>query len=308
MGKMEKVLLACFAFFVLFSAVSAQVFFADVNSQDRNQADVNFSRFPEIAEITEKISKLESSIFEMRSQDLTTVRVSDGLIVVSEQFKAEKVKLRTTRIADFSASKSKLTELFGLVELAFEAKDEIGVLERKLEEVRSEIDPVPVEEVLSKAKGEFKDERYEKAIELAVEGQELIVDLQSFDTKARAAAEAATSNLVTTLDNNKVNILIGILVLVVGYLLLSSWLRHYLIWNKIKSLELEREAIKSEIKKAQEDFFVKGSMPERLYHIRIEVFSDMLRDIGRQLAVLMEEERHAKMVDLSFIAKKFKPK
>ncbi|MDO8624785.1 MAG: hypothetical protein Q7R47_01785 [Candidatus Diapherotrites archaeon] len=90
------------------------------------------------------------------------------------------------------------------------------------------------------------------------------------------------------------------------FLLLRNWIRHRMVWSRIKALEMEREAIKSEIKRAQEEFFVKATMPERLYHIRVEVFSELLREITRKLAVLMEEERRIKWMGMAAIRNKFK--
>ncbi len=277
-----------------------------VKTDQNSLPDVNFAKYPEIPQIEAKIASIQDSVREMRINGLSTIRVSDGLIVIQEQFRIEKERLSSTRIADFSQSQKKIIELRKTIDLAFEAKDELGLLEKNLSEVREEIDPQPVEELIAKAKAELKDERYEKVIEIAVAGQEQIIDLQSFNTKARAAAEAASASMANWLDQNKYLLATIFGILVVLYVLLHSWVQHYLVWSKIKARELEREAIKTEIKKAQEDFFVKGTMPERLYHIRIDVFSDMLREITRDLAVLNEEERRIRLFGFLQKGKKFK--
>jgi KaiC/GvpD/RAD55 family RecA-like ATPase len=251
--------------------------------------DSNANQSPALLAIQAKLDELQSSIQKMRKNGLSTQRVSDGWLLAKELVQQAQ-ESTGSGTPNFSAANRKISETMEIVQLSFRALDEVTALENRLGEVRSEIDPSTVEEILQQAKTELKNERYEQAIELADQGQKEIILEQSFSTKAQAKAEALAAGMARFLDQHKTQIGAGIIILTVLLLLLQSRITHYMIRSRIKRLELERNTIKKEVTRAQEQFF-RGKMPENLYHVRTSVFNEKLREITRKLAILMEAEK-----------------
>lgn len=244
----------------------------------------------------QKLADLEEDIERMRLAGIRTVRVTDGLIVAQSIYQTERVLVKDGVKENFSDTSKKVDEMLDIIDLAYEAQDVVFALETHLGEVKSSIDTGPVDELLASAKKEMRDERFEKAIESATAGENKIIELQSLDTKAKAAAEAATSNIISFLDTNKFNI-VGILVVFgVLFLIFRNRLRHFLATARIRALELERDTLRDEIRRAQEDFFVKGAIPESIYKIRIKVFNTMIRTITQKIAVAYEAQKKSEFL------------
>ncbi|QQR92708.1 MAG: hypothetical protein IPJ89_00485 [Candidatus Iainarchaeum archaeon] len=238
--------------------------------------------------VLQELENMQDTIGKMGAAGLKTVRVSDGLIAAHSYYEIEYPLVQSGKKENFTDVYKKISELDRIISLAYEAKDEIVALEKHLGEAKDSIDPAPVEALLASAKRELNAERFETAKESANAGEDKIVELQSLDTKAKAAAEAATANVFSFLDTNKFTILGAGGVLLVFFLIFKNRLKRYMAISRINALELERNTLRDEIRRAQDEFFVKGSIPDSIYKIRIKVYNAMVRDITRKIAVSTE--------------------
>jgi hypothetical protein len=66
---------------------------------------------------------------------------------------------------------------------------------------------------------------------------------------------------------------------------------------RLDRLRAEQEVIRSLIAKSQKDYFEKGKLSEATYHARIEKYSEMIRDLERQIPLINEELARAKGLD-----------
>jgi hypothetical protein len=244
----------------------------------------------------QRLTDLEEAIDGMTRVGIKTVRISDGLIAAQAYYELERPLVAANKKENFTDTFKKVTEMEGIVDLAYEAKDEIVALTSHLAEVKGEIDTAPVEELLALAKREMREERFENVKATTAQGEDKIAELQSLDTKAKAAAEAATANLISFLDTNKFNIVGILIILIVLFVIFRNRLRHYLAKARIRALELEKETLKNEIRRAQTEFFVKGTLPESIYKIRIKVFNMMIRNITRKIAVAYEAQKRSEFI------------
>lgn len=279
------------------SVYSIEVFFQDaVTEITTTQAlDANAAFLAKDRRILQRLSDLEEDIEKMGLAGLRTVRIADGLIAAQSFYELERSLVEGEKKEDFTDTSRKILEMEEIKDLAYESKDAVFALEVHMEDVKNKINWAPVDALLKTAKKEMNDERFEKAIETAAIGENKIIELQSLDTKARAAAEAATANLAHFLDVNKFNILAIVAVVIVVFLVFQNRLRHYLARTRIRALELEKETLRNEIRRAQEEFFVKASIPESMYKIRIRVFSAMIRTTTRKIAVAYESEKKSEL-------------
>lgn len=260
--------------------------------QDTNaEADSNSILTPIEKNVLLRLSDLENIITQMEMDGIKTVRISDGYITAQALYQTEKALVDAQKKENYTDTLKKISEMETIADLAYQAKDEIAALQLHLDQVKGEIDSTPVETILKTAKKEMREERFEKASESAQLGEDKIGELQSLDTKAKAAAEAATANIISFLDTNKYTIISIGAALLVAFLIFKNRLNHYLTKQRMHHLELERETLKNEIRRAQDDFFVKGTVPESIYNIRVKVYSTMIRNATRKIAVLSETQR-----------------
>lgn len=259
--------------------------------QETITADTNTIVSPIEKNVLQRLSDLEEAITKMEMDGIKTVRISDGYITAQALYNAEKVLVDAKKKESYSDTLKKISEMEKIIDLAYEAKDEIAALQTHLDQVKEEINTAPVEAILKTARKEMRDERFEKASESAILGEDKIAELQSLDTKAKAAAEAATANVISFLDTNKFIIALILALLLVAFLIFKNRLNHYMATERMHHLELERTTLKNEIRRAQDDFFVKGTIPESIYNIRVKVYSTMIRNDTRKIAVLSEKQK-----------------
>ena len=80
-----------------------------------------------------------------------------------------------------------------------------------------------------------------------------------------------------------------IAVLFIVYLVTKSRIEKFLIKRKIKKLGIEERVLKELIAKTQKDYFEKGTVSEGNYNIKMKKFSELIRDIHREVPLLKEE-------------------
>lgn len=267
---------------------------------DSNQAVIN----PVIQEVQTQINDLHRELELLKSNQLPSDRISDAIILVEQQFAQEKEGFDESNPFPFSGTQQRIAEVFHLLDLAVSANDEIIALEKRIDKIKDEIDEQPILELLKKAKTEMQNERFENVEPITSQGYEKITELQSFQTQTQARADAARANIVGFIDNYKTEIGLLLFIGIILFFLLRNRLRLWWIQNQIKSLELEKQTLRDEIRNAQEEFFKFKRMNERLYHVREEVFSEMLREVTRKIAVLMEEEKRMRIFKLEDLWKK----
>jgi len=59
--------------------------------------------------------------------------------------------------------------------------------------------------------------------------------------------------------------------------------------RKIKANYAEIEVLKGEIRLSQEVYFIKGQMSESEYHIKIKIYSEKIRTLNKDTAMLSEK-------------------
>lgn len=262
-----------------------------LHMQETTNTDANTITSPIEKNVLQRLSDLEETIKKMKMDGIKTTRISDGYVTAQSFYQAEKFLVDAKKKDNYSDTLKKINEMEIIVDLAYEAKDEISALQARLEQVKGEINAAPVETILKTAKKEMSEERFEKASESALAGEDKIAELQSLDTKAKAAAEAATANVISFLDTNKYIIISFFVVGVIIFLIFKNRFDHYLMTARMHNLELERDTLKNEIRHAQNEFFVKGDIPESIYNIRVKVYGSMIRNTTRKIAVLTERQK-----------------
>ena len=204
---------------------------------------------------------------------------------------------------DYTLIDTYLEEIGELKEKGHIARDEVTFVYELYDSIIEEnpdINLSEAEATIEEMDFEFNSERYDEAFDLAKEAYSKLIEIEGQQTALNLAYKTTTKTLKSFFINNWMTILIVLGVAIVFYIIIKNRLGYFLIKLKIKSLIKERDSLEALIKKTQVDYFEHGDMAESTYQIRIKKFSELMRDINRQIPLLKEElakKRHGKEFD-----------
>jgi len=235
-------------------------------------------------EISDDIKDLQEVMEQMDDEGFSIKRYNDTLLLTRQMYLAQE----NVEDADFSLVEDKIDELRYLRKIAYANLDELGALELALNSSTAS-DLTDAYALYDEAYQEFEDERYEQSLDLIDETYEKISELEAVETKIKAFYEATSRNIVDFLKSKWKEILAILVTLTLIILLTHNKVFIRLIERNILYLNKRRETIQSLIAKTQKDYFEKGKISESEYHTRINKYSELLRDINRQVPLLKEE-------------------
>lgn len=228
---------------------------------------------------------------EMLEAGFSIARVNDTLSQAEQLFQAQYALQKAGGAPDYSLILERTKELTNIRKHAEEVSDELKALESRLKDVKSDSEAY---NIFNNAKKEFADERYEKVSALVEEAYSKITEEQAFQTRFIAIYEASTKTIVNFFKKNLKIILSIVASILIIYLVAHKKVKIFFINKKIDSLNFEKAILQKLIKKSQYEYFHLFKIPEELYHIRISKFGELIRDIDRQVPLLVEEREKIK--------------
>ncbi|MBU4456429.1 MAG: hypothetical protein KKA65_02915, partial [Nanoarchaeota archaeon] len=144
-------------------------------------------------------------------------------------------------------------------------------------------------ELFNKAQEEFLSERYENIPDIIEEAYKTISEESALDTRIKTFYLLSTATIINFFKINWKEIVSIIWILIILYWLLNKKIRIMFIDRKIKNAKLEITVLKNLIKRTQEEYFHLFNIPEELYFIRVEKFSEFIRNLNSRLPLLMEK-------------------
>lgn len=198
--------------------------------------------------------------------------------------------IKETNDSDFSNIIISCNEISNIVNLAYTSRDSFRALEDFYKDLIIDIKAPTVDEKLDKIKDEIRRERYELIDDLIKEAYDEIILIKSRNTALVVFYAATTKTLGSFLKKNWERILIITIALIITLLILNKTMRKKLIEKKLKALKLRKETLKGIIKQNQDDYFNKGIISEEAFYIRNSKLGEMVRDIDRQIPLLLEQK------------------
>lgn len=248
-----------------------------------------------------KLSEISLEIQQIREEGFTVVRFTDEFILIREIYTSAYFLADANKPIDLRLFYERAQNLEKLLIEAKEVRDELIALKIAINEVENTIDTSQVLVLYSQAEQEFNDQRYEISIKKIDEAYEKIVELQGLEAKASAAYEATQKNIISFFEKNWQIILLIIATIIISYLIFRKKIKLIFINKKIDSIEFEINVLKNEIKKSQENYFVKGVLAEEEYSIKAQMYSEKIRDLRGTLALYVEKKekilRNKKKID-----------
>jgi hypothetical protein len=262
----------------------------------------NNGYYNEIQNSLNEISELKHKIDLMQQEGFSVNRLTDEFTILRQIHENNLFKISNNQEPDFSHFESRVNSIEGMMADAYRIKDELIALDKSINDVSSEIDTSQAKELYLEAEKEFIDERYEFALAKVDDAYSKIIELQGMQAKANAAYEAASKNIITLIEDNWVIILIAIFGPAIIYVIFRKQIHSKILQDTIDARKFEVDVLKNEIKNAQEIYFVKGTIPEAEYMIKVKLYGDRIRELNREIALF--EEQKEKL----FVNKKKGPK
>lgn len=252
--------------------------------------------------IKNQINETEGKMYEMQKDGLPTTRYNDTLLLTKDLYRAQ-ISLKEDK-RDYSNIEEKIKELQELKKNAYKTKDELHAFKVTINRTQG-INKTPILQIYQEAKNEYESERYQRSLEKIDEGYEKISELESMQTKAKAFYDATSRTLTNFLKQRWKEISGTIVAIVVFIVLTHNKIAIWLTKRRIERLKTRRKSIKQLIAKSQKQYFEKGELSESTYRTRTDKYSELIRNINRQIPLLKEEIELRKK---GKIFKKKKPK
>jgi len=286
--KKEVLVICFFVFLVLISSLNAQ--------------ESNLTQGEQAKKCLEESRDIISSLHE---KGFNVQRVSDLLNETEEIYNSKQILEKKGRVPDYSTVLQGCKEIENIKENAFKARDEFEALKKFYEDfITEEMNSSSVDGIMNKIQNEIDSERYENVPPLIDKGYKEITNVRSYYTTLNVFYKSTTAGFKKYIIDKLYYILGVIAVLVGGFLIFKNRVLKKIAKIKLERLNLRKSTIRDLIAKTQKNYFDKGNIPEEVYYIRISKYSELLRDIDRQIPLL--EKRIAKYSKEKNYVSKFK--
>ena len=229
-------------------------------------------------------------ISEMSDAELPTLRVNDIYLELEQLFSAQTALEEKSNVSNYDNSIKMVDDISNIISIAYLTNDELFVLENSISALDPDtMDLTDINLCFVDAEQEFTDERFEQSLDIIDTCYEKISDAEATATRVQAMYKATTENLNNYLYRNRLNIIVSLILLLLIGLLVRSKITKLNLLRRLENLKKERHILKDLIRNAQNEYFQKGNLNETTYTIKVTKFSEMIRDINRQIPILMEE-------------------
>jgi len=244
------------------------------------------------------INNSKQIMTELSSLKFNTIRVNDTIKQAQDALDLQLLQKERKKAFNFKEVIIICDEIKTLKEDAISSRDQFNALLSFYKDSSvAGMNTLEIDETIKQIESEINDERYENVPNLITKCYDQI-------SSARAAASALKiftasttrnfkdymykRNLILPMENYKAYIIFIILLLIL-YLSYRTRISKILIQKKIDKLEIRKKTLKKLVMQVQSDYFHNGKISESEYSIKTSKFSELIRDIDRQIPLLKEE-------------------
>lgn len=251
--------------------------------------EVIFEPSEEAVRAKQKIENSKVLVEQMKAQGFNTERVGDLILMAEQDYAAQYALEQLGGRSDYSTIYLRATEISNLKSLSFEVSDELVNLKNEIDKLDESLNKTSIEEKFKLAKQEFYDERYEQSQKLIDESYNDMSHIIAGENVLLALYDAATKTIGNFIDQNKYYIVSGTIAITVILYFFRNYLKRYWLKRRLNKIKLEKDVLKQLIQKTQKEYFDNKNIPETVFHIRMNKFADLIRDIDRQVPIIEEE-------------------
>lgn len=247
------------------------------------------------------LTMAQSCIDRMIDLDINITRANESFILAKQQYEAQySLQLRAgSPKYDLVVQYSK--EVCDISDSAVKAKDELTIFLESYDEAARNVNLSDMDETYNLILRSYTEERFEDTLDLIQEGYSRLSEVESSQTAGRLFYETTSRNIKKFFVDNWLKILIFVLIASLSLFLSWNALKKIFIMKKIRDLRTRKDSLNLLVKKTQSDYFRTRKMSEAEFTVKMKTFTDMMRDIDRQLPRLNEDLARA---DLKKVNKK----
>jgi len=237
----------------------------------------------------ELLDEAGQSLSGMEKRNISIVRVDELFQEALQLYEAQVIYERAHKDARYSQVIDNSEEIIKIRNDAFRAQDELKIFLEAYDSYVEKINLSEMDEEYNNIISSFEDELFENTIELIAEGYERLSEVQSSQTTLRLFYSTTSRTLKSFLEEHWLKLVIGFLVIIIAIVILWTTIQRLRIRHKLKELTIRKETIKKLIKKLQYNYFERKSVSALEYKIKLNKFTELIRDIDRQVPLLKEE-------------------
>lgn len=259
------------------------------------------------------IVQAENDMQEMKEYGFKTAWVNDQLIGAKKYFEGENYTalLKQLESIENIAKKEKAKELLiqaqekigvpvdykKVLEItkainnrkteAYEINDLIRASELRINDFeKTSLNATLLFEILSEAKVEFKEERFEDAVDLLAKIEPKINEIEAENTFVKTIYRVGKDTTLNFIKEHYKAIIATIIIIIIITLVSYNRVKVSLLKTKIKDMNIENDVLMTLMKKAQTDYYAKGIIPKKTYEAKLLNYKERLLEIKEQLPVL----------------------
>lgn len=158
------------------------------------------------------------------------------------------------------------------------------------------LNATPLYEILSNAETEYKEERFEEAINLLTEIEPKIDEIKSENTLVKTIYRAGKETTINFIKEHYIAIIITLVIIIIIFLLSYNRIMVIILNRRIKDMDVEKDVLTELMKKAQKDRYSKGLIPKQTYEIKMAKYKERMQEIKQQMPVVQTRlDKLAKM-------------
>ncbi len=235
------------------------------------------------------INAAQLDIKEMQMRNISIVRVNESLQRAIQQYSAQLALEESSKKADYSLVSKYVLDISQIKSAAFRANDELQIFKDNFAEAGKETNLSEMSEDYQAVLTSFSEERFEDTLKLIEQSYTKISDIQSKQTALRAFYDTTSRGIKSFFINNWLEMLIILAIIFFVYLFFGRFIKTAIVKTRISNLYLKKSSLNGLIKKLQNDYFRIGKISESEYHVKIERFKEISRDVERQISIARED-------------------
>jgi len=240
------------------------------------------------------IKNSEGLIKELSDNGFNTNRVADDLTQAKTLYEAQKLLEERKKTSDYTSVLFYTKDIETVKDKAYQAKDQVFNLEQEYSALKQKadannLDISSITASMNQIRQDMTDERYEIVLQNIPDLERTIIDTDAGMTTLNVFYNSVSKGVKQFFIDNYLTLLITLLVIVILGIFYKLKFYKYILKYKLNKLETEKSVLKGLIAKSQKEYFNEGKIAESTYHARITRYSEMVRDIERQIPLIKEE-------------------
>ncbi len=243
-------------------------------------------------EVSSELETAEGKLEDMEDNEIPTSEAEKIFEDARDSLESQRYLETMGEEPDYEGVQELVDRLFEKTDNSLRARDELDVLEERLEELKDDetLEISEAEQSYERAVEEFEDQNFESALESVDETYERISEARSAQARVQAYAESRGQNLLEFAASAREDFfenpvrysVTGLLILSVFFVLSKIFIR----FRNKRELKKERnkvEALNSLIEDLQTSYYENDDISTMEYKVKFEKFEEMEREAKKKI-------------------------